>query len=40
LVVLAIMVMVLVGIPESRPFLAAALLLGGILGYILWRRHR
>ena len=40
LVVLAVLVMVLVGIPEARPFFFVALLLGGILGYILWRRHQ
>jgi len=39
-VVIAVMLMVLVGIPEARPFFVAALLLGAALGCILWLRHK
>ena len=40
LVVAAVLVMVLVGIPEARTFLVIALLFGAVLGWILWLRHR
>jgi len=35
-----IVVMALIGVPESRYLLAGALPLGGLLGYILWRIHQ
>jgi len=39
-VVLGLLLMGLVGLPESRWFLAGALLLGSIFGLFLWVRHR
>lgn len=39
-VVLGILLVGLVGIPAWRWFFAAALLLGSLVGYFLWRRHR
>lgn len=39
-IVLGIIVIALVGIPESRYFLAAAVPLGAMLGFILWRIHQ
>lgn len=38
-VVLGIMFMVLVDIPAARWFFAAALVSGGICGFLLWWRH-
>ena len=35
-----LVVMVLVGIPEARPFFVIALLFGAILGSVLWLKHR
>lgn len=37
---LGIIVIALMGIPVSRYFLAAAIPLGGVLGFILWRIHQ
>ena len=39
-VVVGLLLMGLVGLPESRWFLAGALLLGSIFGLFLWVRHR
>ena len=38
-IALGIIVMALIGIPESRFFLAAALPLGAIFGLVLWKLH-
>jgi len=38
-IALGIIVMALIGIPESRLFLAAALPLGAIFGLVLWKLH-
>src|SRR5215831_2261887 len=35
-----IVLIALIGVPESRYLLAGALPLGGLLGYILWRIHQ
>ncbi len=37
---LGIVVIALVGVPESRYFLAAAVPLGATFGFILWRAHQ
>jgi len=39
-IVLGFIAMALAGIPESRGFFALSLVLGGVLGCILWLRHR
>jgi hypothetical protein len=39
-IALGIVVMALIGIPESRYFLAAAIPLGALFGFILWRIHQ
>jgi hypothetical protein len=39
-IVLGILFMGLVGIPEARPFFAASAVLGTVLGFFLWLRHR
>jgi hypothetical protein len=39
-VVLGLLLMGLLGLPGARWFFAGALLLGGICGFFLWRRHR
>lgn len=39
-IVLGIIVVALVGIPESRYFLAAAVPLGTLFGFVLWRIHQ
>jgi hypothetical protein len=39
-IVLGILFMGLVGIPEARPFLVASAVLGTVLGFFLWLRHR
>ncbi|GAC1637061.1 MAG: hypothetical protein NVS9B14_16660 [Candidatus Acidiferrum sp.] len=39
-IALGIVLMALIGVPESRPFLAAALPLGGLLGLFLWKLHQ
>jgi len=39
-VAVGIVLMVLVGIPEARPFFVIALLFGAILGCVLWLKHR
>jgi hypothetical protein len=38
--VLGIVLMALIGVPESRYFLAAAIPLGAVFGFILWRIHQ
>jgi hypothetical protein len=40
LVVAAVLLLTLESIPESRWFVAAALVVGGTFGYFLWLRHR
>lgn len=39
IVVVGILIVGLVGIPEWRYFFGAAVLIGGLIGYALWRRH-
>ena len=39
-IALGIVVMALIGVPESRYFLAAAIPLGALFGFILWRIHQ
>lgn len=39
-VTLGIVVIALVGVPESRYFLAAAIPLGALFGLVLWRLHQ
>lgn len=39
-VVLGIVLIALIGVPESRFFLAAAIPLGALFGFILWRIHQ
>jgi len=39
-VVVGILIVGLVGIPEWRWFFGATLVVGGAVGYLLWRRHR
>jgi hypothetical protein len=39
-IALGIIVMALIGVPESRYFLAAALPLGAIFGFVLWKLHQ
>jgi hypothetical protein len=38
-IALGIVLMALIGVPESRLFLAAALPLGAIFGLVLWKLH-
>lgn len=38
--VLGIVVMALIGVPESRYFLAAAIPFGALFGLILWKSHQ
>jgi len=38
-VVIGILLVGLVGIPEWRYFFSASVVLGGLVGYALWRRH-
>lgn len=38
--VLGIVLMSLIGVPESRYFLAAALPFGALFGFILWKLHQ
>jgi hypothetical protein len=40
IVVIGILLVGLVGIPAWRWFFAATVLVGGLLGYALWRRHQ
>jgi hypothetical protein len=40
LVVAAVLFLTLESIPESRWFVAAALVAGGTVGFFLWLRHR
>jgi drug/metabolite transporter superfamily protein YnfA len=40
LVVAAVVILTLETIPESRFFIAAALMVGGAFGFFLWLRHR
>jgi hypothetical protein len=37
---LGIVLIALIGVPESRIFLAAALPLGGLFGLVLWKHHQ
>jgi hypothetical protein len=39
-VVVGILFMGLIGVPQARLFFAASLVLGGVLGCLLWLRHR
>jgi hypothetical protein len=39
-IVLGLLLMGLLGLPEYRLFFAASLVLGGLLGFSLWLRHR
>jgi len=39
-IALGVIVMALIGVPESRYFLAAAVPLGALFGFILWRVHQ
>ena len=39
-IVLGLLLMGLLGLPEYRLFLVATLLVGGLLGFFLWLRHR
>ena len=39
-VVLGFLLIGLIGLPEWRLFFAATVLLGGAVGYVLWRRHQ
>jgi len=39
-IALGIVLIALIGVPESRYFLAAALPLGALFGLILWRIHQ
>jgi hypothetical protein len=40
LVVVAVILLTLVTVPESRLFFSAAVMVGGALGFVLWLRHR
>ena len=39
-IAISLIVLGLVGIPEVRPFFLASAVLGGLLGLILWWKHR
>jgi hypothetical protein len=39
-IVIGLLLMGLIGIPESRWFFGAALVFGGLCGLLLWLRHR
>lgn len=39
-IALGVILIALVGVPESRYFLAGALPLGALLGFILWKSHQ
>lgn len=39
-IVVGLLAMGLVGLPEARPFFLGSIGLGGILGFVLWLRHR
>jgi len=39
-IALGIVLIGLIGVPESRYFLAAALPLGALFGFILWKSHQ
>ena len=39
-IALGIVLIALIGLPESRIFLAAALPLGGLFGFVLWKLHQ
>lgn len=40
LIALGIVVIALIGVPESRYFLAAAIPLGALIGFVLWRIYQ
>jgi len=40
IIVIGMLVVGLVGIPEWRYFLGATLIVGGLLGFFLWRHHQ
>lgn len=40
LVVAAVLIVVLYGVPPARLFFLGAVVLGGICGFVLWLRHR
>jgi hypothetical protein len=40
LVVLGMLLIALIGIPESRWFFGATVLVGSVTGYLLWRRNQ
>ncbi len=39
-IVIGLLLMGLVGLPEARLFFIGSVCLGGILGFVLWLRHR
>ena len=39
-IVIGLLLMGLLGLPEYRLFLATSLFLGGLVGFLLWLRHR
>jgi hypothetical protein len=39
-IAVGLFVMVLAGMPEARPFFAAAAIVGALCGFVLWFRHR
>lgn len=40
LIALGIVLIALIGVPESRYFLAAALPIGTLFGFVLWKLHQ
>ncbi len=39
-IALGLLIVLAIGIPESRPFLLGAVGVGGLIGLFLWWRHR